>query len=65
MMTEKHQRTAAAFATCCVMKKIILLAFASLYLMCVKAAPLTVCDFESYPIGTQWAMWQMSGYVII
>ena len=52
MMTEKHQRTAAAaFATCCVMKKIILLAFASLYLMCVKAAPLTVCDFESYPVG--------------
>lgn len=63
MMTEKYQHTAAAaFATCCVMKKIILLAFASLYLMCVKAAPLTVCDFESYPIGTQWAMWQVSGY---
>lgn len=55
MMIEKHQRTAAAaFATCCVMKKIILLAFASLYLMCVKAAPLTVCDFESYPVGAQW-----------
>lgn len=37
MMTEKYQHTAAAaFATCCVMKKIILLAFASLYLMCVR-----------------------------
>ena len=43
------------------MKRNILLAFSLLHLMCVEAAPLTVCDFESYPIGTQWTMWQMDG----
>ena len=28
-------------------------------LMCAAtyAAPLTVCDFEDYPIGTEWIMW--------
>lgn len=26
-----------------------------------NAAPLTVCDFESYPVGTKWTLWQMNG----
>lgn len=27
----------------------------------VGAAPLTVCDFEDYAIGTKWTLWQSSG----
>lgn len=35
-------------------------------LMCAAtyAAPLTVCDFEDYPIGTKWTMWQSSGSAV-
>lgn len=25
------------------------------------ATPLTVCDFENYPIGTEWKLWQSNG----
>lgn len=27
----------------------------------MSAAPLSVCDFEDYPVGTQWVMWQSGG----
>ncbi|MBO5187647.1 MAG: endo-1,4-beta-xylanase [Prevotella sp.] len=28
------------------------------------AAPLTVCDFEDYPVGTEWVLWQTDGAAI-
>lgn len=42
-------------------KKIYTLALAALMVAGTKAAPLNVCDFESYEIGTEWTMWQMEG----
>ena len=42
-------------------KKIYTLALAALMAAGAKAAPLDVCDFESYEIGTTWTMWQMEG----
>ncbi|MBR3897256.1 MAG: endo-1,4-beta-xylanase [Bacteroidaceae bacterium] len=42
-------------------KKTYTLALAALIVAGAKAAPLNVCDFESYEIGTEWTMWQMEG----
>ena len=42
------------------MKKPLLCLFVALLsAACLKAAPLTVCDFESYEIGTSWTMWNV------
>ena len=42
------------------MKKPLLCLFVALLsAVCLKAAPLTVCDFESYEIGTSWTMWNV------
>lgn len=43
------------------MNRIRSLIAASLIVSGVSAAPLTVCDFEAYPVGTQWTMWQSGG----
>ena len=45
-------------------KKIYTLALAALMAAGTKAAPLNVCDFESYEIGTTWTLWQMEGNTI-
>ena len=42
-------------------KKIYILALAALTAAGAKAAPLNVCDFESYEIGTAWTLWQTNG----
>ena len=42
-------------------KKIYTLALAALTAAGAKAAPLNVCDFESYEIGTAWTLWQTNG----
>lgn len=42
-------------------KKMYTLAVAALIAAGVKAAPLNVCDFESYAIGTEWPLWQTEG----
>ena len=42
-------------------KNIYTLALTALIAAGAKAAPLNVCDFESYEIGTEWIMWQMEG----
>ncbi len=43
------------------MTKIHSLIAASLIVSGVSAAPLTICDFENHPVGTQWTMWQSDG----
>ena len=45
-------------------KKIYTLALAATLVTGANAAPLNVCDFENYPIGTEWTMWQMEGNTI-
>lgn len=42
-------------------KKIYTLALMALTAAGVNAAPLNVCDFESYEIGTTWTLWQTNG----
>ena len=42
-------------------KKIYTLALMALTAAGVNAAPLNVCDFESYEIGTAWTLWQTNG----
>lgn len=43
------------------MKKINALILAMTLACVLQAAPLKVCDFEDYPIGTEWTMWQLDG----
>ena len=38
-------------------KKLLALGLSTLMCAATYAAPLTVCDFEDYPIGTEWTMW--------
>ena len=45
-------------------KKIYTLALAATLVTGANAAPLNVCNFEDYPIGTEWTMWQMDGNTI-
>ncbi len=42
-------------------KRIYIQAIAALVAAGVNAAPLNVCDFESYEIGTEWTLWQSGG----
>lgn len=39
------------------MKKICSLVAATIMVAGAHAAPLTVCDFEDYPVGTTWTLW--------
>lgn len=45
-------------------KKFYTLVLAATLATGANAAPLNVCDFENYPIGTEWTMWQMEGNTI-
>ncbi len=38
-------------------KKIYCFAAAAMTAVAMNAVPLTVCDFESYPVGTTWKLW--------
>ncbi len=42
-------------------KKLCTLALTALTAAGVNAAPLNVCDFEEYEIGTAWTLWQTNG----
>lgn len=42
-------------------KKFFCFAAAVLTAVAAQAAPLTVCDFESYPVGTTWTLWHNGG----
>lgn len=42
-------------------KRINILVMAALTAVGAEAAPLNVCDFESYEIGTEWVLWQTNG----
>ena len=42
-------------------KTIYTLALMALTAAGVNAAPLNVCDFESYEIGTEWTLWLTNG----
>lgn len=42
-------------------KKIYSLIAAALTATAAGSAPLTVCDFESYPVGTTWTLWHSGG----
>ena len=38
-------------------KKLLTLTVSALMCTHTHANPLTVCDFEDYPLGTEWTMW--------
>ena len=42
-------------------KRIISFLLSAIAMTGAEAAPLTVCDFEDYEIGTTWTMWYRFG----
>lgn len=46
------------------MKKICSLVAATIMVAGAHAEPLTVCDFEDYPVGTTWTLWSSDGNAV-